>query len=115
MARNDETSAIGGELMHDSLTFASRAIHGCRGEALNVIVTSGHGTQSNHLIETMERSWTWLRQHEAVRASNQTISKNAGGIDPSKAWFSPRAGAIDEFEPDDAAFPDLRSSLDQES
>ena len=98
-------------MMHDSLTSASRAIHGCRGEALNVTVTSGHGTQSKHLVEAMERSW--LRQHEAVRASNQAILKNAGAVDPSKKWFG-ASGTIDEFEPDDAAFPILRESLDRD-
>ena len=111
MDRN-KTSIVGGEMMHDSLTAASRAIHGCRGEARNVTVTSGHGTKSKELVESMERSW--VRQHKTVLKKNREILKNAAALDSSKGWSPDSRRAVDEFEPDDAAFPDLRSSLDRD-
>ena len=72
-----ETSAVGGMMMHDSLTSASRAVNGCRGEALNVTVTSGHGTQSASLVVAMERAW--LRQREAAHEAGRTLLSNAPG------------------------------------
>ena len=39
----------GSEMMRNSLNAATRAIKGTRGEAINVTLTSGHGTQDTHL------------------------------------------------------------------
>ena len=77
-----ETSTIGGAMMHDSLTAASRAVHSTRGEAINVTLTSGHGTQSQDLVKSMERAWA--RQNHAVVKQNKDILKSAEAVDAKK-------------------------------
>ena len=113
-----ETSKIAGAMMHDSLTAASRAVHGTRGEAINVTLTSGHGmrTQSKDDIKSMERAWA--RQNHAVVKQNKDILKSAHAVDAKKPWSSSASRVAQaltaDYEPDDDKFPDLRNTLDRD-
>ena len=113
MDGEEMVSLPGGEMMHHSLTAATRAIQGVRGESLNVTLTSGHGAVSQDLTESMERSWK--RHHKEVLEKNHEVFTAALASDSAKKWRSTlRKDEVDYFEPDDYAFPDLRSSLDRD-
>ena len=71
-------------MMRDSLNAATRAIHGTRGEAVNVTLTSGHGTKHKELVLSMDRAWA--RQHAATLKQHHDILKSAEAIDKTKRW-----------------------------
>ena len=95
-------------MMRDSLNAATRAIRGTRGEAINVTLTSGHGTKNKDLVESMDRAW--VRHHAVVLKQHHDILKSAVAIDKTKRWTQP---VEDEYyEPEDDNFPDVRSIFD---
>ena len=101
------------EMMHHSLTAATRATHGVRGEALNVTLTSGHGTVSQDTIESMERSWK--RHHKEVLVKRHEVITAAVASDSEKKWRNTlKKDEVEYFEPDDYAFPDIREHLDRD-
>ena len=90
----------GGEMMHHSLTAATRATQGVRGEALNVTLTSGHGAVSQDMIESMERSWK--RHHQEVLVKRHEVITAALASDSEKKWRSfLKKDEVEYFEPDD--------------